>query len=187
MRSNQYRSSPASIYMLSVTDFDQRGTISDVWVHAVALFWHTGCRSIATCSRYSTKFSRSFDHHGKTKKELFKNSFEKSRKITWTSSEICEKSWLICSRLRMRGCQCAILKREVGNLRNVRQREVGRSNKSTRCVPSYCAGQVWGGEGHIIVVCGAPWPTAWWGTKFHVLSVAKCREWSKGLKASPEG
>ena len=33
MRSNQYRSSPASICMLSVTDFDPKGTISEVRVH----------------------------------------------------------------------------------------------------------------------------------------------------------
>ena len=31
----------------------------------------------------------------------------------------------------MRGCLCEICKREVGNLRNVRQREVGRSHKNT--------------------------------------------------------
>ena len=39
-------------------------------------------------------------------------------KKTWASSEICEKNWWICYRLRMRGCLCEICKREVGNLRN---------------------------------------------------------------------
>ena len=34
MRSNQYRSRPTSIYMLSVMDFDPKGTISKVRVHA---------------------------------------------------------------------------------------------------------------------------------------------------------
>ena len=34
MRSNPCRSSPASMYMLSVTDFDPKGTISEVRLHA---------------------------------------------------------------------------------------------------------------------------------------------------------
>ena len=144
---HSHGSSPASIYMLSVTDFDPKETISEVRVHAVALFGHSGCWSIAKCSRFSTKFSRSFDHHGKSKKELLKQKFQKWKKKTWTSSEICEKKWWICYLLRMRGCLCKICKREIGNLRNVCQREVGRSHKNTLCVPSYCGGQVRGGEG----------------------------------------
>ena len=47
--------------------------------------------------------------------------------------------------LPMRGCLCDICKREVGNLSNVRLREVGLSHKNTLCVPSYCVGQVRGG------------------------------------------
>ena len=71
------RFSHASIYMLSVTVFDPKGAISEVRVHAHcgagALFGYTGCWSIAKwCSWFSTKFSRSLDHHGKTKEELKK-------------------------------------------------------------------------------------------------------------------
>ena len=80
MRSNQYRSSPALIYMLSVTDFDPRGTISEVRVHAGALFGHAGCWSIAKCNRFSTKFSRSFDHHGKTRGRWKKNCTNSHKK-----------------------------------------------------------------------------------------------------------
>ena len=39
-------------------------------------FGHTGCWSIAKC-RFSAKFSKSFDHHGKTRKEMFKKEFRK--------------------------------------------------------------------------------------------------------------
>ena len=73
-------------------------------------------------------------------------------KETWTSSEICEKNWWTCFRLRMRGRLCEIRSCEVGNLRNIHQRggggrEVGRSHKNNLCVPSDCAGQVRGGKG----------------------------------------
>ena len=43
----------ASIYILSVTDFDQKGAISEVRVHAGAKFGHTGCWSIAKYSQSS--------------------------------------------------------------------------------------------------------------------------------------
>ena len=56
MQSNQYRSSPASIYMLSVTDSNQK-YIFEVRVHAGVLFEHPGYWSIAKCSRRSMKFS----------------------------------------------------------------------------------------------------------------------------------
>ena len=87
MPSNHCRSSPASIfmyiYMLSVTDFDPKGTISEVRAYAGlyldildadrspnAVSVHAGTsqvdfevdRPAATC-RFSTR--RSFDHHGK--------------------------------------------------------------------------------------------------------------------------
>ena len=71
MRSNFCRSAAASIYMLSVTDFDPKGTISEVGVHAGAKFGHTGSWSIAKC-RFCTKFSKSLDHHGETKKIVSK-------------------------------------------------------------------------------------------------------------------
>ena len=57
-----------------------------------------------------------------------------------------EKLTNTLSTTRMRGCLCEICKREVGNFRNVRQREVGGSHQNTLCVPSYCAGQVRGGD-----------------------------------------
>ena len=41
MRSNSRLFSTTSIYMLSVTDFDPKGTISEVRVHACAKFGHT--------------------------------------------------------------------------------------------------------------------------------------------------
>ena len=87
-----------SIYMLSVTDFDPKGTISEVRVHAGLYFGHTGCWSIAKCSQISCrnytggfrswppatcKFStrRSFDHHGKGNGNFVqKKSFEKWKK-----------------------------------------------------------------------------------------------------------
>ena len=81
IRSNSRIYSTSSIYMLSVTDFEPKGTISKVGVHAGAKFGHTGCWSIDKCGqrsrrnctggfrswppttcRFSTK--RSFDHHG---------------------------------------------------------------------------------------------------------------------------
>ena len=46
-------------------------------------------------------------------------------KETWTSSEICEKNWWTCFRLRMRGRLCEIRSCEVGNLRNIHQRGGG--------------------------------------------------------------
>ena len=52
--------------MLSVTDFDPKGTISEVRVHGGAKFGHAGRWLIAKC-RFSTKGS--FDHHGKVEKE----------------------------------------------------------------------------------------------------------------------
>ena len=49
IRSNSSIFSITSIYMLSVTDFDPKGTISEVRVNAGAKFGHTGCWSIAKC------------------------------------------------------------------------------------------------------------------------------------------
>ena len=54
--------------------------ISEVRVHAGALFEHPGWWSIAKCSRRFTKFSWSFNHHGKSEKEMLKNCFEKWNK-----------------------------------------------------------------------------------------------------------
>ena len=64
--------------LVTVTNFDPKGTISEVRVHAGTLFGHTGCWSIAKCSQFSCRnytggfrswppatCRRSFDHHGK--------------------------------------------------------------------------------------------------------------------------
>ena len=108
MRSNFCRSSATSIYMLSVTDFDPKGTISEVRVHAGAKFGHTGCWSIAKC-RFCTKFSKSFDHHAETKKIVSK--IEKKTEHYRTSVR---KNWGVRYRVRMRGWLCERCKREVG-------------------------------------------------------------------------
>ena len=42
--------------MLSVKDFDPKGTISEVRVHAPLYFGHTGCLSIAKCNRILNEF-----------------------------------------------------------------------------------------------------------------------------------
>ena len=65
--------------MLSVPDFDPKGTISKVRVHVGARFGHTACWSIAKCS-FSSKFSKSFDDHGKTKKKIVKKIVSKMKK-----------------------------------------------------------------------------------------------------------
>ena len=52
--------------MLSVTDFDPKGTISEVRVHAGAKFGQTGCWSIAKCRpelhRWITKLTSTARH-----------------------------------------------------------------------------------------------------------------------------
>ena len=62
--------------MLSVTDFDLKGTTSEVRVHVGDRFGHAACWSIAKCS-FSSKFSKSFDHHGKRKKAIVKKIVSK--------------------------------------------------------------------------------------------------------------
>ena len=66
MRANQRIYWTTLIYMFSVTEFDSKGTISEVRVHSRAKFWHRGYGSIAKC-RFSTMSSKFFDHHGKAK------------------------------------------------------------------------------------------------------------------------
>ena len=63
--------------MLSVTDFDPRGTISEVRVHGGAEFGHAGQWSIGKC-RFSSK--KLFDHHGKAENEHVKKEFRKWKK-----------------------------------------------------------------------------------------------------------
>ena len=129
------RCSTTSTYKLSVQDFDPKGTSSKVRVHA-GLYLGTGCWSIAKNSRISTKFSssssRSFDHHSKTKKEIVKNAFEKWKK-TSTSSEVCEKNWWRCYRLRMRGCMRESCKREVGKEMLASEVARGGGGGATKC------------------------------------------------------
>ena len=83
MRSNSCRHWTTLIYMPSVMDFDPklrnhfRGR-SSCW----ATFGHTGCWLIAK-RRFSAKFSKSFDNHGKTKKKCLKKSFEKRKNLNF--------------------------------------------------------------------------------------------------------
>ena len=65
--------------MLSVPEFDRKGTISKVRVHVGGRFVHTACWSIAKCS-FSSKFSKLFDHHGKIKKEMCEKNVSKKKK-----------------------------------------------------------------------------------------------------------
>ena len=97
MRSNSRICSTTMVYMLSVSDFDPKGTISEVRVHAGGKFGHTGLLSIGKCSqssrrkdtggfrswptatcRFSTR--RSFDHHGKENSNSVKKCFENEKK-----------------------------------------------------------------------------------------------------------
>ena len=71
--------------MLSVTDFDPKGTISEVRVK----FGHAGRWSIAKC-RFSTKGS--FDHHGKAEKENVKKLFRKMKKNLNILGDLREKN-----------------------------------------------------------------------------------------------
>ena len=153
MRSNEYRSSPASIYMLSVTDFDPKGTISEVRVHAGAKFRHTKCWSIAKCG-FSMKFSKSFDHHGKTKNEIVKKLVSKNENLN-----ILRDLWgnlMTCYQLRMRGWLCESCKRKVGkdsmNECSPGARSQACPHKSTLRVPVYCAGKVRGRVTRALVV-----------------------------------
>ena len=81
------RSTPSSFCMLSVRNFDPKGSvsISEVRVHTGAIFGHPGCWPLATC-RFSTKIWRSFDH--RDERNWWIKSFEKGK--TWMTSEICE-------------------------------------------------------------------------------------------------
>ena len=66
MRSNSCRSSTTSIYVLSVTDFDPKGTISEVKVHASANLdiVDAGRSPIADSPRSSRNRLIILDHHG---------------------------------------------------------------------------------------------------------------------------
>ena len=77
MRSNLCRYWATLTYMLSVTDFNPKGTISEFRVHADTKFGHAGRWSIAKC-RFSTKGS--FDHHGKAEKESVMKVVSKNEK-----------------------------------------------------------------------------------------------------------
>ena len=163
MRSNPCRSSTTSIYML--TDFDPKRTISEVRVHDCATFGHTGCWSI-TKRRFSTKLSKSFDHHGKTKKEIVqKKKLRKMKKKTWTSLEICEKidEYVIDYACEDASVKVAKVKSVKTWWLNVRQGDAPKLVPTrTHCEYRLCRS----GEGHLIVVCGAPRPTAWLGNNF---------------------
>ena len=78
MRSNSCRSSSTSIYMLSVTDFDPKGTISEVRVHA----W-PHLNILDTDRSPNADSPRSSRNHlttmAKLKKKSLKQSFEKGK------------------------------------------------------------------------------------------------------------
>ena len=74
-------------------------------------------------------------------------------KKTWTSSKICQKNWWIRYQLRLSGCLRESWKCEVSKEMS------SRAPTRTSCVSQYFA---WG-RGRPIIVCGAPWPTAWRG------------------------
>ena len=86
MGSNSCRSSNTSIYMLSVTDIDPNCKMNPFPRSGFtpATFGHTGCWSMTKC-RFSTNFSKSFDHHGTTKKEKksLKMSFEMRKNLNF--------------------------------------------------------------------------------------------------------
>ena len=65
------------MYMPSITDFDPKGTISEVRVHGDANFEHAGRRSIA---KYRLSTKGSFDHHGKAEKKNRKKVVSKMKK-----------------------------------------------------------------------------------------------------------
>ena len=180
MRSNQYRSSPASIYMLSVTDFDPKGTISEVRVHAgLYLDILDADRSPHAADTPQSSPGRLIIYiitMAKLKKKLLKIVSKNEDKLErpWRSVRKIHEyviatndfHWMNAGdvdgaqylsggevervtteqshRLRMRGCLYEICKREVSNVRNVRQREeVWHSHKNSLCVLSYCANR-WG-------------------------------------------
>ena len=171
MRSNLYGSSPASIYMLSVTDFNPNGTISEVRVHAGDLFGHTGRWPIAKRSRFSTKLSRSFDHHGnrsfdhhgETKKELLKQIVSRNEKKPGRPQRSVRK---IDEYVIDYVCEDACVK--FANVKSVTWEIFarGRWDALTRTPSVYrvIVPVRWGeGRGRLIIVCGAPWPTTWRG------------------------
>ena len=130
MRSNSCRYRTTSRYMLSVTDFDPKGTISKVRVHGGTKFVHAGRWSIAKC-RFSAKGL--FDHHGKAENENVKEKVVSKNEKTWTSSEICEKKWWTHYRLRMRWCENSCVKVE-----NVKTAKTRRLKVRQGMFPSEC-------------------------------------------------
>ena len=129
-----YRShwpSPASIYMLSITDFDPKGTISEVRVHA-RLYLDILDASRSPNAADSPRSSRAPDRLITMVK--LKKKFWKKEKKTCLSSEICEKIWWKCYPLRMRGCLCESCKREVGKEFFARGSGLGSNDRKNTCV-----------------------------------------------------
>ena len=63
-------------------DFDGKGTVSEVRVHARVDLDILDAGRLPNAAGFSTKFSssRSLDHHGKNKKEIVKKKFRKRKK-----------------------------------------------------------------------------------------------------------
>ena len=66
MPSNACISSTTSIYMLSITDFDPKGTVSEVRVHTGP---HLDIVDADPPMQILPKFLKVFYHHGKVKKK----------------------------------------------------------------------------------------------------------------------
>ena len=146
MQSNLCRSSTTSIYMLSITDFDPKGTISEARVHAGATFGHTGCWLIAKC-RFSMKLSRSFDHHGKTLKEMVKKKISKMKIKSWRARRSVRK---IDEYVIDYACEGACVK--VANVMSVKKCLPGGCSQAptrTPCVYRFIVPIRW----RLIIVC----------------------------------
>ena len=126
IRSNSRVFSTKTICMLSVmiTDFDIKGTISEVRVHAGAKFGHTGGWSIAKCSQSSPRnytggfrswlpatcrlsTRRSFDHHGKEYSNFVQRRVSKNEKkwnlfVSLIDLKVMKTLWTV--RLPVRPC-----------------------------------------------------------------------------------
>ena len=146
-------------YLLSVTDFYPKGTTSEVRVHAGTLFGRTGCWSIAKCSWFSTKLSRSFDRHGKTTEELQKKSFEKWKKTPVRPRRSVRK---IDEYVIFYTCEDASVNFSNGKSVTWEMFARGRWDAPTRtsCVYRVILCRSGEGRGRLTIVCGVPRPTA---------------------------
>ena len=159
MRSNSCRYWATLIYMLSVTDFNPKGTISEFGAHAGTKFEHAERWSIAKC-RFSTKGS--FDHHGKAEKENVKKEFREIKKPEHPRRSVRKlMNTLLTTHARMAVWKLQTWSRQrlddlmftSGTLPSWCPQE------HTACIDFLCR-QV---RGRLVIVCGTPGPMAWLG------------------------